>query len=102
MEDGFDPRTKENGEIEGGESAFANDYGMNELDGNVLRVGGVRTAAEGEQTTTAEKTFRHITAGFGETGRLTGEEALVELIALEETLFDVTGEFTDRCHRVRG
>ena len=100
-EDGFDPWAKENGEIERGQSALADDYGMNELDGNVLRVGGVRTAAEGEQTAAAEKTLGHFAAGLGETRRLAREEVLEERVALQQTLFDVAGEFIDRCHSVR-
>ena len=75
MEDGFQPRTKENGEIERGKRAFADDYGMNEFHRDVLRIGGVGSAPEGQQTAAAQKAFGHFAAGFRQARGFAREEA---------------------------
>ena len=43
------PRLEEHGQIQRRKRSFADDHGMHEFDGNMLRVGSVGTSAEGEK-----------------------------------------------------
>ena len=61
---GFHPRAKENRQIERGKCALADDHRMNEFDGDVLCVGGIRSTPKGQQTPPAKKSFRHFAASF--------------------------------------
>ena len=55
--DGFEPRSKQNRKIERRQSALAHDHGMNELHRNVLGIGGVRAASEGQKPAAAQKSL---------------------------------------------
>ena len=77
MKNGFEPGTEQDRQIQRGKRALADDYGMNEFHGDVLRIGGVRPAPEGEQPPSAQKSFRHLAAGFSQARRLAREELLV-------------------------
>ena len=46
-----------------GQRPLADDHGMHELHRDVLRVGRVRTAAEGQQAAAAQEALRHLAAG---------------------------------------
>ena len=65
---------KRNRKIERGKSALADDHRMDEFDGDVLRVGCIRAAAEGKQPAAAKKAVGHFTGSFGQPARFTREE----------------------------
>ena len=67
---GFHPGTEQNGEIQRGKRALAHDHGMNEFHRDVLRIGGIGSAPEGQQTSSAQKAFRHLAAGLRQARRL--------------------------------
>src|ERR1700690_200948 len=73
---------------------------MNEFHRDVLRVGGVRTATEGEQTPSTQEAFRHLAANFRQTRRLVREELFEQFIPLEQPLFHLTCEFNRCCHGI--
>ena len=89
MKNRFQPRTEKHGEIERRKSALADDHGMNEFDGDMLRIGGVGAASEGEQTASVEKALGHGVAGFRQTGCFAGKEFFDDLVAREQALFDL-------------
>ena len=76
MKNGFQPGPEQDRKIERGQRALAHDDGMNKFHRNVLRVGGIRPAPEGEQAASCEKAFRHLAAGFGQARRLAREKLL--------------------------
>ena len=47
MKNGFQPRTELHGDIERRKRPLSDDHGMNKLDRDMLRVGGIGTASEG-------------------------------------------------------
>ena len=57
-------------QIERGQGALADDHGMNKFHRDVLRVGGIGSAAEGQQAPSAQKPLGHFTAGSGQPRRL--------------------------------
>ena len=77
MKDGFEPGTEQDRQIQSGQGALAHDHGMNEFHRDVLGIGGVRPAPEGQQAPTAQKSFRHLAAGLGQPRRLAREELFV-------------------------
>ena len=80
MKNGFEPGTKQNRQIQRGQRALADDHGMNEFHRDVLRIGGVRAAPEGQQPSAAQKSFRHLAAGFSQARRLAREELLEQIV----------------------
>ena len=62
--------------------------GMHELDRDVLRVGGVGSAAEGQQPAAAEEAVGHFAAGEREAVRFAREELFEDPVALQELFFD--------------
>ena len=56
------------------EGALADDHGMDKLDRDMLRIGGIRAAAKGEQTAAAKEAVRHFAAGLGKARSLAGKE----------------------------
>jgi hypothetical protein len=77
MKYGLEPGTEQDRQIQCGKRALAHDYGMNEFHRNVLRVGGIGPAPEGKQAPSAQKSFRHLAAGFGQPRRFAREELFV-------------------------
>jgi len=65
----------------------------------MLRVGGIRSAPKGQQPPSAQKTLGHLAARLRQAWRFTREELLEQMIALEQPLFNLTGEFTGGWHR---
>ncbi len=59
------PRPEQHRHIQGRERTFADNYGMNKFHRDVLGIGGVGTATEGQKPASAQKTFGHLAAGFG-------------------------------------
>ena len=82
--------------VQRGERALADDHRMHELDGNVLRVGRIWAATEGEQTATPEEPLRHLVAGLGQPHGLASEERLVNVVAPQQLPFDVGGSLESR------
>jgi len=83
------PRAKAEREIERGKGPFTGDDGMNELHGNMLRIGGAGTAPEGQQASAPEKAFRHFPRGVRQALRVVGEIFLHDLIAGKQSFFNL-------------
>src|SRR5580658_7421098 len=64
MKNGFEPRPKQHRNIERRQRALSDNYGMNKLDRDMLRVGCVGTASEGEQAPSLDKALGHGAASF--------------------------------------
>ncbi len=62
---------------------------MDELDGNVLRVGSVRTSPECQQPPAVEKTLGHLPASHRERTRLFREEAFENPVPFQQPVLDV-------------
>ena len=92
-ENAAQPGTIDEGKIEGGQGSLADNHGMHKLNGNVLGIGRVGAAAEGEQASAAQKTLRHLAAGLGQPRSLACEEALAQAIPFEQSLFNQRREF---------
>jgi hypothetical protein len=67
--------------IERRQGPLADDDRVHELDGDMLSVGGIWSAAEGEQPPAAQEARRHFTACFGQADGLTRKKAAGDLIA---------------------
>src|SRR5262249_10950809 len=79
-----EPGFRAGGKIERGEGALADDYGMSELHGNVLGVGGISTAANGQQTPTATKAACHFLTGERQRLTVGRNVAIGDFIAPEQ------------------
>jgi hypothetical protein len=66
----------------------------------VLSVSGVRTASKSQKAAAAQKTFGHFTASLRQATSLHGEERFENLIASQQSLFDLRGQFETRHHYV--
>ena len=60
----FHPGPKQHREVQCRQRTLAHDHGMNKLNRDMLSIGGVRPAPEGEQTASAQKPLRHLAACF--------------------------------------
>jgi hypothetical protein len=89
--DSFEPRPKKNREIERGQRPLAYNHGMNELHRDMLCIGGVGPASEGEQTPAAQKSFRQFAAGFRKARRFAGKETLEKSVPLQQKVFNLAG-----------
>jgi len=98
MEDSVEPGAVKNGEIEGREGSFADDDGMDELDRDVLGIGGVGSAAERKKATPAKEAIGHFTADESEAMRLAVEEVFENPVAIEELVMNTGGEIGDLEH----
>ena len=78
--DRLHPGVKKNGEIERWESTLADYHGMNKFNRNVLGIGGVRSATEGEKPSSTQEPVRHFATGMGQAHRLAREESLEDLV----------------------
>src|SRR5580704_13783667 len=81
FQQGIEPRAEQYGEIERGEGTLADDYWMNEFDGDVLCVGDIRALSEREQAAAAKEALGHFAAGGCQARCLAHEEELVQLVA---------------------
>jgi hypothetical protein len=95
----FQPRLKGEGEIKSGKGAFAHNDRMYEFNRDVLRVGGVRSSSESQETATAKKSLGHFAAGLGQAAGFQREKRLEHLIARQQSLFDLRRQFETRRHR---
>lgn len=82
--DRFEPGAKRARQIERGKRTLADDDRVHELYRDVLRIGRVRTAAEGEQAAAAQESLRHFTACRGQPIRFAIEEVLENAVAFQE------------------
>jgi hypothetical protein len=71
---------------------------MDEFDGYVLRVRGIRAAAKSEQPAAAKKALGHFAASLSQTQRFRGEKRFDELIARQQALANLLREFEIRGH----
>ena len=97
-ENALHPGAKQNREVKRGQGSLPHDNGVNELNRNVLGVGSVRPATEGEQAASSQKPFRHLSASYRQTPGFAGEKIFAELITLQQSLFDETGELASGGH----
>ena len=81
-----------------GKRALADDDGMNELDGNVLRVGRIGPLPKREQAAAAKKAVGHLAACFRQAMRLSREERLKDLVSRQKALFNLRGELALGSH----
>src|SRR5277367_316503 len=86
--DRFQPRPEVNGKIQGGKRALAHDYGMNELDRDVLRVSCIRSPAKREKPATAQKSFGHFAGRFRQSIRFARKEGFEGMISRQQALGD--------------
>src|ERR1700678_2500914 len=93
-----EPRPIEDGKIQGRKRTFSDNYGMHELDRDVLRVRGVGTLTEGEQASATQKTIGHFVAGFREARSFARKKGFEDLVTRQKALFDLRGELVFRGH----
>jgi hypothetical protein len=62
---------------------------VNEFDGDVLRVRGIRSSPKREEAAAAQETSGHFPASFGEPRSFAGEKGVEDPIAGQQSLFDL-------------
>ena len=90
-DDRLQPGPVEQRQIQSRQGLLADDYGMHEFDRDMLGVGRIGAAPEGQQAASPQEAIGHLAASDCQAVGLLGEECAGKLVPLEKLMGDAAG-----------
>jgi hypothetical protein len=94
----FEPGSESEGQIKSRERAFADNHRVHEFNGDVLGVGSIWSTSKSQQASAVQKTLGHFATSLSQPRGFHREERFENLIASEQTLFNLRDEFDTGSH----